>query len=126
RDVGLKRYSIPPWMCALQSDDEICCVVVAGIKGATVVNRQFFERAHLAGIVMAVRMSRIDDVLQVFFSELLVITFAERHLEKINRIIAQPVEILRPETWIEQHFLKQAVISIQILDVSSSREDRHF
>jgi hypothetical protein len=95
------------------------------IERPHVVERDPLQSADRAAVVMAVRMARVDHVVEIFLPELLVVALAQRHLQKVEGGIAYAGEVLLPKAWIQQHVFQQRVIPVEILDVRGAAEDGH-
>src|SRR6185369_3092349 len=99
--------------------------VMGAIEGAHVLQRELLQRPDRPAIVMSVWMSGVNDVVEVFLTELLVIALSQRDLEEIERIVAQSREVLLPEPRVEDHVPQQAVVLVKILDVRGAGKDGH-
>ena len=75
--VGVQLFSKILRITTRHSDNEIRACVVLAIEASHVLDRQLFERADPAGVVMTVGMTGVDDVVQMFFAKLLIVCFAQ-------------------------------------------------
>src|SRR2546427_2961059 len=62
--------------------------VVIAIKAPYVVERQLFKTADLPRVVVAVWMAGVNDVVQLFFTKLFIVTLTQRDFQEVDRIVA--------------------------------------
>src|SRR5213593_187999 len=126
RKVGVYFFGKFFRIAACESDDHIRSGVVIAIEAPHVVERQFFKSADLAGIVMAVGMTSVDNVVQLFLTELLIIALTQRNFQKVDGVVSYAFEIFRAKARLEQYLFEQRIVAIEIFNMCRPGKYRHF
>ncbi len=81
-------------VAARQPDDEVGLRVVLPVEIAHVVERQLLQRGERADVVMPVGVSGVDDVIESFFAEFLVVALAQGDFEEVDGVGFEAREIV--------------------------------
>lgn len=110
-----------------QPDQQVGLRVVLLIERLHVIQRQLLQCAEGAGVGVTVRvLCRVDHVVEHFFAQFFVVIGAQRHLQVVDLVRLDALEVFFAETGIEQHVPDQTVVLGQVVNVGGAAEDGHF
>ena len=94
-----------------QPDHQIRLCVVLSEELLHILDRKPLDRTHRTAVVMGIGISVVNIAKQTLLAQLFVIAFPKRGFEKIQRIVADALEVVGTKTGVEKQILDDGIVN---------------
>ncbi len=109
-----------------EADDQVGLSIVGLMESLEVGEFHGGERGGGAEVFVAVGVAGVDEVVEDFFAEFLVVVAAQRDAEGIESVVAEAVEIVSAPARMKDHIAHEGVELVEVIEVGLADEGGHF